>query len=61
MTTSDPVDCLVEIVQLTMKRMTSAKVGADEALVLGEIAGVAIRLPEVMQRVNEVMKEQEQQ
>jgi hypothetical protein len=53
----DPLDCLTEIGTLTMQRMNSDDdIAPGEAFTLGQIAGIAMRIPEVAQR----MKEQEE-
>lgn len=54
MTSDDPIDCLVEIAELSMERMNSEPpVPSGEAFILGQIAGTAMRSPRVVQRLRE--------
>jgi hypothetical protein len=55
----DPMDALVEIVVLTMARMNAGgdEVSRGEAFTLGQIGGIATRVPGIVERVTERMAE----
>ena len=54
MTSTDPIDMLVEIAQTTMNRMNDEhEVSEREAFVLGRINGICCRVPEVLIRLQE--------
>jgi hypothetical protein len=55
----DPMDALVEIVVLTMARTNAGggDIGSGEAFTLGQISGIATRVPGIVERVTERMAE----
>lgn len=54
---NDPIDCLTEIAKLAMDRANSGDVTANEMFTLGEITGIAWRVPAVGRRLKEMEDE----